>query len=507
MKRNYLILCLAFFITLFTGCGIKAADSGTAAEAPKVPEPDSMNYVSWDCGTYYSNISADNIKAFLQKLKEDGWTDFNGDEFSDGLTDGISEYMLIRGDDLLQFMINLTDRTEAICNSILVREDSNLPIGEIKSRMDTVSKADAKECIQQYVNRVQNSEEFPFAAENLIGVFEIFPEGAFEKMDLQAFAAISDSGFYGCFLIRKGVISYVGGNLDNACIADIDADGKYELVDLYTAWEGNIIKINLMAYTYINPISFNSNTEILQVEYSNCFVPKQGYEELFLKKAGDNDIKLTGNGVDYGDLRIDGTSLVVDRMEEFPFDEWAKYYSQDILKEFDKAVPASPPDIGITVDGTTVGYTVRETDWDKKVQEYTIADAFKEITAKEQSIPTFNLSNRIEFDLSKPVIFDFGNSIPDSITIYDAMLDTDGSVRYGERLIQNQIFKIIDKSHVQFDLKQHMSYFLSSNTGDYERDWYRLFRVVCKWGENECTYAFLINTGSEEKFTEPTELP
>lgn len=534
MKRIFQILSLVVLITLLAGCGIKdtedilgsgsevmdkevppdtsCVNSTTLTESPaaetvseeimeefKVPEPESANSVEWECGTYYSDISFEKLQAFFLKLKEAGWKDYYGKELTTEFADGISEYMLTREDDLLQIMVYLFDRTQSISNSILIKKDSNLPIDQIRVRENVITKADAKEQIQQYVNRVQNTEEFPYAIENLIGVFEIFIEDAYTKMELQAYTAVSDSGFYGCFLIRKGVVSYVGGDLRNACVADIDSDGKYELVDLYTVWESGIYKTNLIAYTYINPIDFNSLTEMLQVRYSNCFVPKGEYTELFLEKSDDQTVKLVGNSKDYGTIKIDGVKLVVDHMGDFPFDEWSKYYSQDILKGFPKVIPASPPVIAITVDGTEIKYSVSETDWNGTVQEYTVPAAFKELTSEDQFIPTFKLSNMVEDNYSMPVVIDFGESIPDSIVIYDAMLDTDGSIRYGGNLIPKQSFKINDQSHIQYDLKQHMSYYLSSNTGDYNRDWYRLFRVVCSWGENECTYAFLINTGNTEK--------
>jgi hypothetical protein len=542
MKRVCYGLCFVFFIALLAGCGIKAADnilpadggaedtqlasdtnraetamtvlnpiteaaSGAMIAETKLPEPDSDSSVQWECGTYYSNISVDGLQNFFQELKEDGWRDYSGNELSTELSDGVSEYMLTKGKDLLQIMVFLEDRKEAICNSILIRKDYNLPVAKIRSRENALSKEEAMEEIRRYTDRVQNTEEFPYERENLVGVFEIFIEGAFDKMELQAYAAISDFGFYGCFLIRKGFVSYIGGDLNNACVADIDADGQYELVDVYTVWESGITRFHLMAYTFIDPLYYNSPAEILQVKYANSFVPKEEYRELFLEKVDDTSVKLTGNNEDYGLIRIEEDTLVVDHMEKFPFDEWARYYSQDILKGIDKVIPEAPPEIKITIDGTDIGYTVRETDWNGTVQEYTLNDAYNEIIAGHPFIPTFRLGGMIEHDISRAVIFDFGKSIPDSVLIYDAMLHTDGGLRYGERLIQKQIFKIVDESHIQFDLKQHMSYFLSSNSQDYQRDWYRLFRVVCRWGENECTYAFLFNTGSTEILEEPSKQP
>jgi hypothetical protein len=189
-------------------------------------------------------------------------------------------------------------------------------------------------------------------------------------------------------------------------------------------------------------------------------------------------------------------------MEEFPYDEWDYYYNQDILMNIEKIIPDSPPDIMISIEGNALDYTVKETKWGGSEKEYTISDAYHEITDKDRFIPTYNLGNVIEIEFARSVIIDFGSSIPDSIQVYDAMLNENGGIRYGERLIEKRTVKIMDDSQVQFNLRQHMSYFLSSNSEDYKRDWYRLFRIVCTWGEKECVYAILINTGSEEKVAE-----
>jgi hypothetical protein len=108
-------------------------------------------------------------------------------------------------------------------------------------------------------------------------------------------------------------------------------------------------------------------------------------------------------------------------------------------------------------------------------------------------------------DKNKTVVIDFGNSIPDSIHVTDAILDDGGKPLYGDKSIMNETVKILDDSKVSFELKQHMALYLSSNLEDYEKDWRRLFRVVCRFGEKECVYAFLINTGKEQQLTEITD--
>jgi hypothetical protein len=476
--------------------------TGEVTEKAKTPEPASNYGVQWECGTYYSDISYPNLQAYLKKLQEDGWNDFYGKEVSQEIESGVSELMLVRDQELLQALVFLNNKEESMNNSILVRKDSSLDIDNIRTRVNTLTKEEAAVKISQYAENAVSSGEIPYPLKPLTGVFEIFIEGAYDKLEMQAYAAVSDTGYYGCYLIRRGVVSYVGGDLSKACIADIDKDGKFELMDLYSAWDSGITKYNLMAYEYINPIYFNSLTEILQVKYSNCFVPKGEYEDLSFEKIDGTTVRLYSSNKDYGNILIEGIALKLNNMEEFPFDQWSTYYDQDILKNMEKTIPTAPPEIGISIDGTDIGYAVKETNWNGTEAEYTVEDAYKEIMNQGRFIPTFKLSNMIEVEVTRPVVIDFGSSIPDSVLIYDAMLDSDGSIRYNENLIQKQIFKIVDNSHIQFDLTQHMTYYLSSNTGDYQRDWYRLFRLVCTWGDKECTYAFLINTGNTEKLSE-----
>jgi hypothetical protein len=469
-----------------------------------LPIPTSNASVDWECGTYYSDISVENMELYLQLLGESGWKGMQGEPISTEVVEGTTQYCLFKGDELLQIMISLKDKEVAICNSILVRLEKNVSLLEIQNRRDALTKDEALDKIQDNLTELLKQGEIPYSKGSVIGVFEIYLEDAYDKLQLQAYAAISDSGFTGCFLIRRGIVSYVNGNLSNACIVDIDGDGKYEIVDLYATWISGIYKIELSAYEYHTPIFFSSNTQILQRKYYNSFVSEQGYEELHLEKVDDTTVKLTG-ALAYGTIEVEGTSLVVEAKKEFPFTEWAVSYDQSQLVDLEKEIPTTPPPITITMEGLSLDYVVSKTKWDTVNHEFITANALKKILEKTPFIPTIKLTGTSIQESNKTMVINFGNCMPDSIKVYDAMLDDQGGVRYGDKLIMEQAVKILDDSRVSFDIRQHVAYFLSSYSGDYEKDWRRLFRVECRWGEKECSYAVLINTGNVENLTEITD--
>jgi L-fucose mutarotase/ribose pyranase (RbsD/FucU family) len=470
-----------------------------------MPIPNANANVGWECGIYYSDISMENMEAYLKSLALSGWKDIQGNDSSTHVVEGTSEYSLTKGNRLLQIMMNLKDKEVSICNSILVYLEENVSVSDIKKQKAAMSKEEALVKIQANVDESIEHHEIPYTKRVITGLFEIHMEDAYDKLQMQAFAANSDNGFTGCFVIRKGVVSYLKGSLSNACIADIDKDGKYELLNLASTWEGGLFKIGLIAYEYVNPTYFNSCTEILLPKYSNCFVPDHGYEELQLTKVDDTTVMLSGGTIEYGTIKVRGGKLIIDSLEKFPFTEWATSYDQNQLLTIEKEIPDIPPEIILSIDGLGLDYVVCPTKWDSKENQFTTADALAEIMDKASFLPTFGLAGINIVNTNRSVLINFGSSIPDSIKVFDAMLDEQGNVRYGEKLIMERAVKIIDNSQVSLDLTQHMALALSSYLGDYEKDWRRLFRVVCSWGEKECVYAFLINTGRTEVLTKITD--
>ncbi len=466
-----------------------------------IPVPIAEYQVDWECGTYYSYITEAGMESYLQTLDREGWKSINGEALSTKLQEGTASYRISKEDTVLQLITYLPGEEIPLSNSILLRVDRGISQEEINSREAAVDASSILSRIQEEVDQKVQEKVIPAARQKITGLLEIYIPEAFERLALQAFAAVSDSGFTGCFLVRKGVISYVEGDLVNAVIMDIDQDGSDELVDLYTTWKDGLFRHNLIAYEYQNPIFFSSMTEIPLMKYSNCFVPEGEYEKLSLIKRED-EIRLLGELTDYGAITVKEQSLVLKDMEHFPYAEWAVSYDQNLLLGMDKKVPKDPPDIDISIDGIGLDYVVHKTLWEHEISKFTNTEALEEILAKEDFLPKVSLGSLGTEEMKRTVVIDFGDSIPDSIQVSDSMLDENGEQRFGGNIIQNQTIKILDSSRVSFELKQHFSLYLSSNLEDYDRDWRRLFLITCQWEEKECVYAFLINTGKNEQLVE-----
>lgn len=499
MKRALLFFLVSITVVLFLGCNRKAKVTDTErASTESIPIPESNNSVKWECGTYYSDISEEKLHTYLEKLSEDGWSEVYDKEFNTEVRKGTTEYTLIRGEQLLQIMIFFHDPSASISNSILVKVDENISKDDILQRKDALSKEEASDIIRTELETVVEQGDIPASRQNFSGLFELFIEDAYERLQVQAFAATGENGFAGCFLVRKGVASYVKGDLQNACIIDIDGDKKYEVVDLVTQWSDGIYIIHLLSYEYRNPEYFSSLTEILIPQYSNCFV-SQDFHSLQLQRT-DKDVKLIDDERDYGKIIMKDNMLFPEKLDEFPYDQWSLAYDQENLLNIEKEDPSEPPELFISVDGVGIDYVVRKTKWKDISEAYSMSEELAKLTEKADFIPTFTLGGfGGGIEESRLVTLDFGNSIPDTIVVKDAMLDERGAVRYGDKLILDQSVKILDQSRVQFNLTQHFAYGLSSNSADYQKDWQRLFWVICTWGEKECVYTFLINTGMEEK--------
>ncbi len=491
-----------------TNVSAQIADPSVIATGHKewqkdIPVPSSEYQVNWECGTYYSYITGAGMEAYLQRLFKEGWKCINGETFSTNIREGTSSYQLIKEDTVLQLITFFQEEEMPLSNSILLRVDYGISMEDLNSRVADTSNI--LTTIQEVVDQKVQEGIIPIARQKIIGLLEIFIPEAYERLALQAFAAVSDSGFTGCFLVRKGVVSYVEGDLVNALILDIDQDGSEELVDLYSTWKDGLFLYSLIAYEYHNPIFFSSRSEIPIQKYSNCFVPEGDYEKLSLIKRND-EIRLLGELLDYGPVIVKDQSLVLEDMEHFPYVEWAISYDQSLLLSMDKELPKDPPDINITVDGIGLDYVVHRTCWEGEKSDFTVAAALEKILAKKSFIPKVYLSSFGTESLKKTIGIDFGNSIPDSIQVSDAILNEDGRPLYGDNSIQNQTVKILDSSRVSLEIKQHFALYLSSSMEDYNRDWRRLFLITCKWGEKECVYAFLINTGKDQQLTELSDL-
>ena len=485
-----------------------------------VPEPASDYKTDWGCGIYFSSISYEEVEDYLNRLKEEGWYAFMdpnlGISFNTILSSsekpavtevpaGNTQLLLSDGENLLQLLITIDSKSSAMNNSMLIRLEEGVSDAYVIGRKDALSKLDALRLIQPEVDKMSQERKLSVTKAKITGLFEVFIKDAYEMMGLQAYTAISDTGVTGSFLISKGSVLPVIGYLKDACVADIDGNGRYELLDLFGFGSG-IYRIELNIYEYSNPIIFSSLTEILHRKYSNCFIPVKGYAELRFLKLSDSEVRLIGididNGkeTDYGKIKIKDYSPVPERLEGFPFKQWKDTYDQSRLSGIDKKIPEKAPEIIVSIDGRSMDYSVTKTIWDGKKENYNTSGLFRQILGKGSFVPTYCVGGITE--VVHTIEINFGDSMPDTIKVKDAMMMENGKIRYGEKQIMDRDIEILDDSRVQFGLMQHMSYYLSSNLEDYEKDWYRLFHVICTWGDNEAVYTFVINTGSEDKLTE-----
>lgn len=200
-------------------------------------------------------------------------------------------------------------------------------------RSSALSKVEAEKLIQEHIDLAsEDSYIYGKSAENLV---EKFIPSAFEKMKLQVFDIYGETGPIGTFLICNNKVLDVFDNFENACIADIDKDGKYELISLW-GWGSGIYRVQLNAYKFGNPPYFDSMNEVLYVAYSNCWVPDPGAGELRIKQVNDTDIELylaevsDGNykiTESFGLLRISEDKLVPSKTDDSIFKQWSDVYS------------------------------------------------------------------------------------------------------------------------------------------------------------------------------------
>ncbi len=499
----------------------KTLPAGDSSFSDLLPKPVADNEADWGCGLYYSSISYEAICDYLSALKNEGWyltedpnTEFagKGTQNNSGrlhllsscerpmvteLPVGISRLQLSDGQNLLQLLITIESKEAALNNSVLARSEEGISASYVYMREEALTKAEALALLQPEIDRLARENNLYAAKGEVIGLFEIFIRDSYEKMGLQAYAAITDRGVVGSFLLCRGRTLSIIGYLTESCVADLDGNGSYELLDL-AGYGSGIYRIELSIYEYGTPIYFSSLTKVLYKKYGNCFVPEKGYGVLKFLKQNDSEVRLigmdmeSGRDIDYGRLVLDGYYSAPEKLEQFPYQQWKDAFDQSRLSAINKIIPEDAPEITLSIDGRKLDYIITKTKWDGYTESYDSSVIFQELTEKAKPNPIYRVSSGTE--AAYQIEIDFGSSIPDTIRVQDMMLDDNGNSRYGSKPILEREVEILDDSRVQFGLVQHMAYYLSSHSKDYEKSWNRLFHVICTWEKNEAVYSFLVNT-------------
>ena len=143
-----------------------------------------------------------------------------------------------------------------------------------------------------------------------------------------------------------------------------------------------------------------------------------------------------------------------------------------------------PPKITITAAGTEIDYTVGLNRWNNTF--YDREGTFQTIMKgkAKTDLPYVKLNTELHIE--------FKGTTPDSVKLEDHILNADGNMKYKEIQTIPIEFKN-DKG--SFILVSNPAALLSSDSSDYEPGAsIRGFRLICKWDENECEYAFIIRS-------------
>lgn len=145
-------------------------------------------------------------------------------------------------------------------------------------------------------------------------------------------------------------------------------------------------------------------------------------------------------------------------------------------------LPKEPPEIKITIGDMQIDYVAAKNQWNGA--KYDREDTFKTILKKSTEIPYIRAGSDVNIS--------FSNNPPTEFTISDILIDEKGNQRYSNAGIIN-IPVELKNGKASFELKKHMASGLSSYHVEGKTD-IRGFRMLAKWGENECEYAFIIRS-------------
>lgn len=146
---------------------------------------------------------------------------------------------------------------------------------------------------------------------------------------------------------------------------------------------------------------------------------------------------------------------------------------------------SEPPEIKVTCDGTEIPYVVGLNKWGGSA--YDREDTFHTIMKAKKDIPYIKQEKEIQIE--------FLGLMPDSTKLEDFVLDSNGNKKYNETVKPKTIPIKFSNKKGKFIISQNYASMFSSNSKDYEPGAsIRGFRLNCKWGEDECEYAFIIRS-------------
>jgi hypothetical protein len=330
-------------------------------------------------------------------------------------------------------------------------------------------------------------------------LLEIDIPDLYKKTQMKAYHAftISDT-LAGTYLLYNKIALRVFDTFQETCIADIDQNGEYELLSLFSFGSG-IYRINLNVYQATNPITFSSTTKIPMLQYHNCFIPKAGYANLMFDQVSDSEVHLKELdleseqvGKDYGKLVIDQETgqITLDNLDGFPYNLWDNVYNQEnwYTQEYDYESLIAIPELQVSVGDTVITNVSWKKEWNGEKEEVI---AFSDAITEE--IPQFSPPSET-FKFEQEIRFEFPEVKPSSIQVMDTLITKEGQQIYTDREILERALRRGEDGAYYLGLENHFALLLSSNTASYTNPSYRGFRIICEFGYyHSCEYVFVLS--------------
>ncbi|RJE86920.1 hypothetical protein D3P07_17215 [Paenibacillus sp. 1011MAR3C5] len=120
------------------------------------------------------------------------------------------------------------------------------------------------------------------------------------------------------------------------------------------------------------------------------------------------------------------------------------------------------------------------------------SDAFETLINNKVEIPYLQIREKIQLILEKDA--------PVSQTLYDEILNENGTIKYNELSTKEVVFHFNDKIGT-FILAPNLASQLSSNSQDYEPGKsIRGFTLICNWENKSIQYSFIVRSDAEISF-------
>ncbi len=140
-----------------------------------------------------------------------------------------------------------------------------------------------------------------------------------------------------------------------------------------------------------------------------------------------------------------------------------------------------PPKISIVSGDTNIDYAVGMNSWNDS------KDTFDTIMKED--------SKKLKYiNLNEEININFNGDPPDTVKLYDNILDDKGKIKYWIPEIKEIPIEVVD-GKCKFILDVNYAVAFSSNLDDYKPGAaIRGFKLICTWAENECEYGFIVRS-------------